>query len=217
MPVTATGGMKGDHIVFRFGSSGYLDPLSTYISFTINNMFGTGSFPTPASYADDLWAWLKIDGSGSSAIKTLRVSAGGVELQRIENYNRLVCMLTDATLGADQRRALSHQGFSLNDDDCAYIGTIWTSNPNAVPTMLNTGRPANTQWNYPRGVSKAGGVTATLNGSVISEVLGGRMYDTWNGIDSAGMITATDTSTATMGKFGGRLHSTALAFTSLYW
>lgn len=98
-----------DMVRFIINSTGFWDPYSSYLRFTVRVTDPTTD--PPYTTGTDAGNMIQLDHSASSLIQAMSFIQNGVEIERIDRYEVLASMLNDMFYSSEQRAQRVHEGF----------------------------------------------------------------------------------------------------------
>lgn len=131
---TTHNAQQNDIIQFLIQGTGFLDPFSTYMKFTVS-CNDVSNFPLPSVSHLGMKV---VDRSAHSFISRWVLRSNGVELERIENYDVCAAMLNDVMYSREQANIHYNEGFAAGEkpqglsDIISWKPCIETFNVNTV-------------------------------------------------------------------------------------
>lgn len=115
-------------ITYNISGSGFLDPYSLYLQFTVKNL--NTKIP------------LQVDGSAHSFFSEITVRSNGFEFEKITDYDIILSNISDFTKSNEERKACENEGFGYSYDKSSLYRT---ENPLCVGNSEPILQPANAQ------------------------------------------------------------------------
>lgn len=112
----------GDTLTIQISSDDFLNPLGTFLDMTVD-------LSTSTALADDTtfkFKLLQLDSSASSFISQMVITLRDTEVERINNYDQLACILKDVTYDSAKRTMRDYEGNG---------GNVTIQPPNCSQTM----------------------------------------------------------------------------------